>query len=101
MFAGICLCYTFQQEKKGKRAIMTPCIRLLKKYKTSYKIHKYEHDPSSSSYGEDTYRQNDNTVKKTQNQKKQKKHQGNKGKKNSKLNKYIKSETTEEPQKNN
>ncbi len=32
---------------------MTPCIRLLKKYKTSYKIHKYEHDPSSSSYGEE------------------------------------------------
>ncbi len=32
---------------------MTPCIRLLKKNKTPYKIHQYEHDPSSSSYGEE------------------------------------------------
>ena len=32
---------------------MTPCIRLLKKNKTPYKIHQYKHDPSSSSYGKE------------------------------------------------
>jgi len=32
---------------------MTPCIKLLKKTKTTYKIHQYEHDSSCSSYGEE------------------------------------------------
>ncbi len=32
---------------------MTPCIKLLKKTKTPYKIHQYEHNSSSSSYGEE------------------------------------------------
>jgi len=32
---------------------MTPCIRLLTKNKTSYKVHQYEHDSSCTSYGEE------------------------------------------------
>lgn len=33
--------------------IMTPCIKLLKKMKKEYKLHQYEHDSASSSYGEE------------------------------------------------
>ncbi|MBU0632545.1 Cys-tRNA(Pro) deacylase [bacterium] len=32
---------------------MTPCIQLLKKTKTVYKLHQYEHDASCNSYGEE------------------------------------------------
>ncbi len=32
---------------------MTPCIRLLKKHNITYKIHQYEHDSTSLSYGEE------------------------------------------------
>ena len=36
----------------GKQ-IMTPCIRLLKKTKTAYALHQYEHDSTCNSYGEE------------------------------------------------
>jgi Cys-tRNA(Pro)/Cys-tRNA(Cys) deacylase len=32
---------------------MTPCVKLLKKMKKEYKLHQYEHDSASSSYGEE------------------------------------------------
>lgn len=32
---------------------MTPCIQLLKKTKTDYTLHQYEHDSSCNSYGEE------------------------------------------------
>lgn len=32
---------------------MTPAINLLKKNKCDFKIHKYEHDPACSNYGEE------------------------------------------------
>ncbi len=32
---------------------MTPCVKQLKKSKISYKVHQYEHDESSLSYGKE------------------------------------------------
>jgi len=42
---------------------MTPAIRLLKKQKISYKVHQYEHENSSLSFGEEAAQKLDTVTK--------------------------------------